>query len=139
MSSKLNQPGKVTAGYRGTTQPFQDRLYFCIAYCMIGNMQKRQGAKNIIDKRIDQSDGSIIAMVIWKLPAPTKDKPHGYKFRLTYCLPDGTVLVCFDNHTGKPDHKHIQGKEFPYMFTTPEQVVTDFLKDIKDNGGHYDG
>lgn len=102
-------------------------------------MRKRQNAKSIVDKRIDQADGSIIEMVIWQLPAPTKDKPHGYKFRLTYCLPGGTVLVRFDNHTGKTDHKHIKDKEIPYTFTTPEQVVTDFLKDVADNGGHYEG
>jgi len=102
-------------------------------------MRKRENAKNIIDKRIDQSDGSMLEMVIWQLPARTKEKPHGFKFRLTYCLPDRTVLVCFDNHTGKTDHKHISGKEFPYTFTTPEQVVTDFLKDVIDNGGHYEG
>jgi len=95
----------------------------------------RERAKLYIDKRVDQSDGSILEIVIWKLPNPTAERPHGYKYRLNYSLPDGTTLVRYDNETGKGDHLHIRAKEYPYTFTTPEQVIIDFINDIKNNEG----
>jgi hypothetical protein len=95
----------------------------------------KEKAKSYIDKRIDQTDGSILEIVIWKLPFPTVERPHGYKYRLNYSLRDGTTLVRFVNELGKGDHKHIKGKEHLYKFSTPEQAVLDFISDIKSNGG----
>ena len=40
-------------------------------------------------------------MVLWQLPKPTKDRPHGLKYRLYYGLADGTCVVRYDNETGK--------------------------------------
>jgi hypothetical protein len=73
-------------------------------------------AKLYIDKRIDQLNGSILEIIIWKLPTPTAERPHGYKYRLNYSLPDGTTLLRYDNELGKGDHLHIKGKEYPYKF-----------------------
>ena len=51
-------------------------------------------------------------------------------------------LVLFDNERGKGDHKHIREVETPYVFTTPEALIADFLAAVraaqaedKENGG----
>ena len=80
-------------------------------------------------------DGSIIEMNIWTLPEATTERPHGYKYRLNFCLPDGTTLVRYDNKTGKGDHKHLKGLEVPYVFTTIDKLTEDFFKDIERMGG----
>jgi hypothetical protein len=36
----------------------------------------------------------------------------------------------YDNEIGKGDHRHFAGKESAYAFTTPEQLIADFQKDI---------
>lgn len=105
-----------------------------IAYSTIDDTGEK--AKIYLDKRIDQTDGSILEMIIWKLPVATKERPHGYKYRLNYCLSDGRTLVRYDNEKGKGDHVHIRDKEYPYEFSTPEQAIIDFISDIKNNGGH---
>ena len=96
---------------------------------MISYIEQR--AILVVDKRIDQPDGSIIEMVIWRLPAPTSQRPHGYKYRLNYSLPDRTTLLRYDNKLGKGDHKHVRDKEYAYQFTTPEQAIIDFVNDIR--------
>jgi len=39
--------------------------------------------------------------------------------------------VGYDNERGKGDHRHFQGKETSYKFTTVEQLVADFWKDVR--------
>ena len=48
----------------------------------------------------------VIEMVIWQLPEPTAERPHGLKYRLVYAVDDMRV-VGYDNETGKGDHKHL--------------------------------
>lgn len=105
-----------------------------IAYNAIGNIKRK--AEPQTDFRVVQDDRSVIEMIIWKLPDVTPERPHGYKYRLNYSQGDGTTLVRYDNKLGKGDHKHIKGTEFPYVFSTPEQAVIDFLEDVERNGGH---
>ena len=38
------------------------------------------------------ADGSVIEMVVWELPRPTADRPHGLKYRL-YLGRGGKCLV----------------------------------------------
>jgi len=75
-------------------------------------------------------DGLIVEMVIWKLPKPTKDRPHGLKYRLFYGR-DGLRIVGYDNERGKGDHKHINEVEVTYKFVNVEKLVADFLEDIE--------
>ncbi len=75
-------------------------------------------------------DGAIREMVIWRVPTPTTERPHGLKYRLYYGDAAGNCLVRYDNETGKGDHKHIRGKEEAYTFTTVETLVADFQRDI---------
>jgi hypothetical protein len=81
------------------------------------------------------SDGSILEIVIWQLPYTTIERPHGLKYRLNYSLPDGTLLIRYDNELFKKDHKHIRANEMPYTLKTIEQLLVDFFNDIINNGG----
>ena len=43
---------------------------------------------------------------------------------------DGVCVIRYDNESGKGDHRRIEGKESPYAFTTPDQLIADFQRDI---------
>lgn len=79
-------------------------------------------------------DGAIVEMVIWQLPGPVPGSRHRLKYRLYYGLP-GRRVVGYDNETGKGDHRHIGDREERYHFTTPEQLVADFLADVRRERG----
>jgi hypothetical protein len=36
-----------------------------------------------------------------------------------------------DNERGKGDHRHVAGKEEPYVFTTVENLIDDFKSDVR--------
>ncbi len=71
-------------------------------------------------------DGSILEIVIWKVPKPVPPSEHGYKYRAVYVV-NGVRIVGFDNERGKGDHCHIDGKEVPYAFTSVEKLLEDFI------------
>jgi hypothetical protein len=71
-------------------------------------------------------DGSVLELVVWKVDTPVPPTEHGYKYRAVYVL-DGQRIVGFDNERGKGDHRHLDGKELPYTFTTVGQLVEDFI------------
>jgi len=52
------------------------------------------------------------------------------KYSLFYGRP-GERLVGYDNERGRGDHRHLAGKEEPYSFSTPEQLIADFLADVR--------
>jgi hypothetical protein len=80
------------------------------------------------DKRL-LPDGSIVEMVIWKVPVPLLGSAHSYKYRL-YFGRDGQRIVGFDNERGKGDHLHLDGVETAYAFTSVEVLVQDFLTEV---------
>ncbi|NBS75227.1 MAG: hypothetical protein EBS66_17330 [Betaproteobacteria bacterium] len=71
-------------------------------------------------------DGSILEVVIWKVPKPVPPTEHGNKYRAVYVV-DGVRIVGFDNERGKGDHCHMDGKELPYAFTGVDQLLEDFI------------
>ena len=81
------------------------------------------------------ADGAIREMVLWKLPQPTPERPHGFKYRLYYGSADGRSMVRYDNETGKGDHRHVGGREEGYHFRSVEALVADFLRDIDQASG----
>jgi hypothetical protein len=87
-------------------------------------------AKRIFYDKAMLPDGSIVEMVIWQLPSPTDDRPHGLKYRLFYGR-DGKRIVGYDNERGKGDHKHLLDVEKRYKFTSVEKLVADFLAEIE--------
>ena len=74
--------------------------------------------------------GGVIEMVIWQLPEPTAERPHGPKYRLAYVVDDVRV-VGYDNEMGKGDHKHLAERELPYRFVDAEPLVADFYADAR--------
>ena len=75
-------------------------------------------------------DGSILQMHIWRLPAADVERPHGLKYSLFYGRP-GERIVAYDNERGKGDHRHYRDIEEPYVFVSPEQLMDDFLADVR--------
>jgi hypothetical protein len=43
----------------------------------------------------------------------------------------GTRVVGYDNELGKGDHKHLANIELPYQFVSVEELVSDFLADVR--------
>jgi Family of unknown function (DUF6516) len=87
-------------------------------------------AELLFRQRIDYSDGSIVEMVIWRIPAPVLPSTHGLKYSLFYGRP-GVREVGYDNERGKGDHRHYQGNETKYTFSTVEQLMADFWMDVR--------
>ena len=80
-----------------------------------------------------RSDGGIVEAVIWQLPAPLPPSAHSYKYRLYYGVGSAS-RVRYDNERGKGDHRHIDDKDEDYTFTTIDQLLADFERDIANWG-----
>jgi len=85
----------------------------------------------LIDQRIQLPHG-VAHLKVWQLGSRVTGSlgSHSYKYRLVY-LEGEWVRVLYDVHTGKPDHKHIDGLELPYTFATLQQLAADFFNDIE--------
>lgn len=83
-------------------------------------MQKSDEPKNIT------TDGAILEVVVWKVDEPVPPTEHGYKYRAVYVV-DGIRVVGFDNERSKGDHCPFDGMEAPYIFTSVEQLIEDFI------------
>jgi hypothetical protein len=75
-------------------------------------------------------DGAIMEMTIWRVPRAVPPTTHGLKYRLFYGYP-GRRLVGYDNERAKGDHRHLDDQELPYAFVSVEQLVADFLDDVR--------
>jgi hypothetical protein len=75
-------------------------------------------------------DGGIVEITIWRLPAASAERPHGLKYSLYYGR-NGVRLVGYDNEQGKGDDRHYGDREEPYAFTSVEQLIADFLSDVR--------
>jgi hypothetical protein len=76
-----------------------------------------------------RDDGSIVQIVIWELPEPLPPCAHNYKYRLFFGRA-GHEYVRYDNERGKGDHRHVGGRQSPYAFSTVEQLLDDFERDV---------
>ena len=86
-------------------------------------------AARLIRNRITYSASAFAELVLWRLPSPVAGSPHEFKYRLAYVV-RGVCVLRYDNEAGKGDHRHFRGKESTYVFSTPEQLITDFQQDI---------
>ncbi|WP_397401187.1 DUF6516 family protein [Phenylobacterium sp.] len=75
-------------------------------------------------------DGSISEIKLWQVIAPVRGSSHDFKYSLYYGKP-GERWVGYDNEAGKGDHRHLGGQETPYLFTSPEQLVSDFMDEVR--------
>ncbi len=91
-------------------------------------------AKLIYSDKAEFADGPIVEMHIWQLPDTTDERPHGLKYSLFYGRP-GERIIGYDNERGKGDHRHYRDREQSYRFDGWQQLVTDFLADIRRERG----
>jgi hypothetical protein len=87
-------------------------------------------AELVLYQKEKSDDGSIIEMVVWKIP-PSIERAHGFKYRFHYGSVEGTCHVRYDNKLSKGDHKHIGDREEPYQFESIEKLIADFKADIR--------
>jgi len=45
--------------------------------------------------------------------------------------PSGVREIGYDNERGKGDHRHFQGTETAYAFTSVERLIADFWSDVE--------
>jgi hypothetical protein len=89
----------------------------------------KRNATRLLRQRIIFVDGAILEMVLWRVPAPVWPSTHDLKYSLYYGR-SGVREVGYDNERGKGDHRHFQGTETAYVFSSIEQLITDFWDDI---------
>jgi hypothetical protein len=75
-------------------------------------------------------DGAILELKLWQVPASVRGSTHWFKYSLFYGT-RGQRLVGYDNEAGKGDHRHYEGREETYVFTTYRQLMADFLADVR--------
>jgi len=86
-------------------------------------------AVQLVRTRIAFSASAFAELVLWQLPKPGAGSAHSFKYRLAYVV-NGVCVLRYDNEVGKSDHRHFGGKESLYKFSTPEQLIADFQRDI---------
>jgi hypothetical protein len=79
--------------------------------------------------RIVYAENAFAELVLWRVPEPVSGSAHEYKYRLAYVV-DAVCVVRYDNEVGKGDHRHFCEVESKYSFTTPEELVAAFERDI---------
>ncbi len=89
----------------------------------------------VYKNKIFVSEQTICEMIIWRLPTKSRERKHGLKYRLHFGKRDGTCLVRYDNETGKGDHRHYGELEESYKFSTYENLIADFLRDVNEMKG----
>ena len=87
-------------------------------------------ARRIFYRKRHYDDGTISELTLWQVPEPVRGSTHEFKYSLFYGR-SGIRLVGYDNEPGKGDHQHYVDREEPYLFTTPEPLIRDFLADIR--------
>jgi hypothetical protein len=87
-------------------------------------------AELLFHQRIDYDDGALVELVLWRVSSPVPPSTHGLKDSLFYGRL-GVREVGYDNERGKGDHRHFQGVETAYAFSTVEQLMADFWSDVQ--------
>ncbi|MBV8913701.1 MAG: hypothetical protein JOZ05_11760 [Acetobacteraceae bacterium] len=87
-------------------------------------------ASLILHRKRYFDDGAMSEIKLWIVPGPVPGSRHEFKYSLYYGQ-SGERLVGYDNERGKGDHRHYREREEPYAFTTPEQLIADFLHDVR--------
>lgn len=92
---------------------------------IVSNMR----ATRLLDERRVVGEGAFVELVVWQVPSPVPGSAHGLKYRLALVV-NGVCVLRYDNEAGKGDHRHIDGKQMSYTFTTPAQLLEDFWHDV---------
>lgn len=79
-------------------------------------------------------DGAIMEIRVWMVPQNVPGSAHTFKYRLFYGYP-GQRIIGYDNERGKGDHKHLEEMEMPYVFSSPDKLIADFLAEVAERRG----
>lgn len=93
---------------------------------------KKDNAKALLllRERTVISLSAFVEVVIWRVPSPLRGSNHSFKYRLAL-VAEETCVLRYDNEAGKGDHKHVNGEEVFFPFSTIEQLVDDFWHDVE--------
>lgn len=83
----------------------------------------------MLHERHQVSASSFAELRIWRISSPVRGSVHSYKYSLAYVVA-GECVLRYDNEAGKGDHKHIDSNEYPYTFSDPAQLLSDFWSDV---------
>ncbi len=92
---------------------------------IISNMR----AMPLMHRRVVLAPDAFVEVVIWIVPKPVAPSAHAYKYRLAYVVA-GECVLRYDNERGKGDHRHAGPESEPYVFSTPERLISDFEADL---------
>lgn len=76
------------------------------------------------------TDGALLEIRIWLVPAPVPPSRHSLKYRMVYVV-EGERIIGYDNERSKGDHRHVRGVETPYEFESIEKLLADFRADVE--------
>ncbi len=76
------------------------------------------------------SEEAFFEISIWRVPSPVPGSRHPYKYRLALVV-GGTCRLRYDNERGKGDHRHLDGVEEAFPFTTLEALLDAFAAEIE--------
>lgn len=86
-------------------------------------------AVELFRQRIVYAENRFAELVLWRLPKPAEGSRHSFKYRLVYVV-DEVCVLRYDNEAGKGDHRHWNGVESTYKFSSPDKLLADFQSDI---------
>ena len=104
-------------------------LWRLTPYSAYGMFRHMEAVLAYYDKQV-LPDGAIVEMKIWRVSKSVPGSSHRLKYSLFYGVP-GERIVGYDNERGKGDHRHFRGKQKRYKFATVEQLIADFLEDVR--------
>ncbi|MBI4218176.1 MAG: hypothetical protein HY610_03580 [Elusimicrobia bacterium] len=88
-------------------------------------------AKLLIREKITDEHGDLREWVVW-LVSYSVLYPQGVRYRMAF-IPRNhrNPVVLYDNHHPKGHHKHINGKQLDYSYSSVKQLRTDFEMDVE--------
>uniref|UniRef100_B0SVG2 Uncharacterized protein n=1 Tax=Caulobacter sp. (strain K31) TaxID=366602 RepID=B0SVG2_CAUSK len=86
-------------------------------------------AELLLRERHLLADAAFVEMRIWRVARPVLGSTHDLKYALAYVV-RGVCVLRYDNEAGKGDHRHFGEREHPYVFTSPEKLLSDFWNDV---------
>jgi hypothetical protein len=84
----------------------------------------------LMDERHVIADAVFVEIRVWRVPRRVPASAHDLKYSLALVVA-GECVLRYDNEAGKGDHRHAAAGEAPYRFTTAEQLLDDFWKDVR--------
>ena len=93
-------------------------------------MERVGTATLVLHRRVVVRVDAFVELKITRVPTPVDGCDHPYKYGLALVVRRECVLR-YDNERGKGDHRHVGAMEMPYVFSSVEQLIADFMVDVR--------